>query len=213
MARPLDNAQLDLYQVGVDVQNDYRLDPGVCVLPVAEDPPDASSGQLAAWSPVAVLRLHAPYRVRRAKYREEKQNNPPVAPAPGDTGAFVFVGGSIAFTNQLNSTFRNYDWVVGAEYVYVENCVSRNEDGFVLGLAPWTWDTTTLNLQNGGLTIPQFGAVAQGGPDVLVGFLQGQLAVNGQTGDLNAAWGYNTTSYYPGTFLSDDLTNGGQPVV
>lgn len=212
MANPNDTVQAGLYQNGVGLVNDFTFQPGVCVLPVAQDPP-TDENTLRTWSPVVILRLHAPYRLRKTTYREEKQNNPPVAPAPGDTGAFVFVGGQLSFSNQLNNTFCNFDWVVGSEYVYVENCVSRNQDGFVLGSVPWTWQMGVENNATTGITQPPVGAIAQAGLDPLVGYVQGQLAIDGQTGQLKGTWGYNTPSYYPGTLLSDDLANGGSPAV
>lgn len=210
MSRPDDSAQAGLYnQHGM--MNEYTLVPGVCVLPLAEDPP-TSETELAQYSPVVVLRLHAPYRVRHVVSKSEKVNNPPVVSSPGDTGAFVFVGGTLSFGNTINATYRNFDWEVGAEYLYVENCVSRTEDGFVLGSPPFTWESAALNLGLGGAPpVPQIGAISQAGVDVRIGVVQGDLIV-GVGGYLNDSWGYNVSSYYPGTLFSDDLFNSGPGV-
>jgi hypothetical protein len=210
MGFPNDAQQAGLYtQQGI--QNEYLLVPGACVLPLAEDPPQGQ-GQLAAYTPVVVLQLHAPYRVRTAAYKSDKTNNPPPAPSPGDTGLFVFVGGSVQIGNTINTTYRNYDWQVGTVYTYVENCVSRHQDGFVLGLPPFLWESSRQNVLNTGIPpAPQVGAVSQAGYDPRIGVAQGNAIVANQIGNLNDQWGYNVSSYYPGTLLYDHLTNGGDP--
>lgn len=199
--------QVSLYPNGEQILNDYVLEEGVCVLPVAEDPPSYESGLLATWSPVAVLRLHAPYRIRRARYKADKQNNPPVLPATGNAGAFVYLGGTVGITNALNPTFRNFDWRVQTEYVYVENCVSRIQDGFVLGNPGWTWNTSYENRQTPpSAPAPTVGAVASAGPDAVIGYKQGIVALqNSFTSSLG--WGYNTASYLSGVFFCPGLTN------
>ncbi len=219
MGYPNDGTQANLYTAeGYD--NTYKLDPGVCILPLAEDPP-TDPDELQSWSPVVVLRLHAPYRIRKMSHLSEKKNNPPPLPSSADQGAFVFMGGTVNIVNKLNTTFRNFDWSVGAEYLFVENCVSREVDGYILGTPTFTWESSTLNAQSGagigliGSTItPPAGAVTQAGSDVLVGYNQGLSIVGNQiTGELKTIWGYNTASYYPGTLVYSNLANGGPQVV
>ncbi len=159
MGSPTESVQVGLYD-RLGNQNTYVMVPGTCVLPVAEEPPTDETA-LAAWSPVVVFDLHAPYRIRKLSNLAEKKNNPPVVPAPGDTGSFVFLGGSLTVVPVVNNTFSNYDWVVQSEYAYVENCVSRVEDGFVLGGLPYQAAATPINLEQYGGTPP---ADRRGGP-------------------------------------------------
>ncbi len=204
-----DTVQQSLYPNGVVIDNVYIFRPGVCILPVAEDPP-TDPDQLKNWSPVVKLQLHAPYRQRTVNYDAVKQNNPPVMPTPGDVGAFVFTGGIMTFNNSLNATFSNYDWHCTATFTTVENCVSRPQDGFVLGVPPYLpgFGTELQNAQQYGLQPPAdgIGAVAQAGAYALIGNNQANQVVFGgaQTG-----WGYNTPSFYSGVFLNPTLINAG----
>lgn len=205
-----DGVQSTLYETGVPIENTFEFDPGVCILPIAEDPPQ-SEGQLATWSPVVVLRLHAPYRIRNTKYSAIKSNNPPVMPPPQDTGNFVFLGGNLVVVTSLNQSFNSFDWQVGTQYSYVENNVSRTQDGFVLGVPPWMWQSSQINTINNNPATPTVGAVAHAGLEVLYAVTMGQniLPDRPSVGTYN----YNMPSYLPGTFFSDNLVNGGTPVV
>jgi hypothetical protein len=200
-----DEFQTPLYTDGASALDQYEFQPGIAILPLAEDPP-TDPEELKKWSPVVPMRLHAPYRVRHAASRAVKQNTPPIAPAPADTGKFVFVGGSLYVHNAANQTNLNYDWTVSTEYTFVENCVSRIEDGFVLGSAPWTWKSTVNNnpvFNNG---VPQFGAVSTAGRDAILGYFQALAALPNLN---NGKWSYNCPSFYPGVFMSADMDNGG----
>lgn len=206
---PNDVVQLANYnQYGSN--NDYMIQPGVCILPLAEDAP-TDTDELRLWSPVVIARLHAPYRIRKFSYGVSKNNTPAPIPMFGDTGAFIFIGGSIAVNNVLNTTYANFDWTTAAEYVYVENCVMRPQDGLVLGSPPFSQQTSEINADNYSNQRPTIGAVSQAGSDVVTGYWQGQAIVNGQSsiGSLNTTWGYNTNSFYPGNLFYSDLANGG----
>lgn len=219
MARPnpSDIVQAPQYEEGVSIQNTYDLDPGVCVLPIAEDPP-TSQGELQTWSPVVILRLHAPYRVRNTSYDALKSHAPPIMPRPGDTGKFVFVGGSLTAVNVLNQSYGSFDWAVSAQYSFVENCVSRTQDGFVLGSPPWPWLSSVVAsnsfppTNNNGI-----GAISQAGTDAQIGLTMAQT-VPSLTQPLNIGLGavvqpatyiYTIPSYLPGVFFSADLVDGG----
>lgn len=214
--QPLDDVQAPQgYPNGVGINNNYRLESGVMVLPVAEEPPtDVAS--LAAWSPVVTLQLHAPYRIRRVRYDTRKVQNPPIVPKPADAGAFVFLGGVVGISNSLNSTLGSFDWDVVTDYAFVENCVSRPQDGFVLGLPPWTWVTSQENslMFGGALEVGAaiggagvVGAIARAGPDAKVGYQMGKQAALYIS--KNEGWGYNTPSFFPGDFFNGNLVNAG----
>jgi len=187
-----------LYSSGPSVFNNYRIEEGICILPVAEDPPDDPT-ELQDWSPVVVLRLHSPYRIRTARFSAKKNNVPPILPAPGDQGKFVFTGASMNFTNVLNSD-SSYDWITTVAYTYVENCISRTIDGFVLGQAAFNYDTQVQNasLVGGSPSVPPYGAISEAGLDPKIGYLQAQYGPDN----------YNTISYFPGLFFNDGLFNG-----
>ena len=200
----MDEIQAQLYKTGFGTRNDYEFHPGVCILPLAEEPPTDPT-ELASWSPVVVLRLHAPYRERRYSTTTVKTNNPPVTQAPVDTGAFVFTGGTMSLTMRMNSTQANFDWNVVTDYFFVEDCVSRPADGLVLGIPPFTYNVQAENAQGGGGLAPSLGAISGAGPDALIGYAMGEAA------DLNGTWGYNTPSFYPGDFFNSNLANAGPP--
>jgi len=212
MGAPLETSQMGMYHKTGN-SNTYSFMPGTCVLPIAEEPP-TSTTELAAWSPVVVFQLHAAYRIRRLTNVADKENNPPVVPAPGDTGSFVFVGGSVTVTPNFNNSVRNYDWAVASQYTYVENCVSRIQDGLVLGGVPYPTDASELNLNQYQLNPPSIGAVAHAGVNAIVGYAQGNSIIGNQsTGGLKTVWGYNTLEFFPGTLFSTDLANAGTPIV
>lgn len=217
---PLD-VQAGLYPDGVGKFNEYDLVPGVCILPVAEDPPTSAS-ELRDYSPVIVARLHAPYRIRRVRYDAKKDNNPPVGiPAPDDAGKFVFVGGTISVQTRVNSSLVNYDWNVGAEYLFVENCVSRVEDGFVLGSSMVPPAMAQENAQTvGGNVFAPAGSLSVGAIGAALGTSgpQGAIVSAGvdaktgyrmaQTINFFGRWGYNQDSFLPGEFFNDRIVNG-----
>lgn len=199
------DTQDGLYQNGFDINNAYTFEPGAYMLPIAEDPP-TNPEELKTWSPVEIIRVHAPYRLRHVSYKTVKQNNPPVLPTPGDTGAFKFLSGSVGIGTALNQSFTNFDWMAMGEYTYVENCVSRTEDGLVLGINPYQFAVTEMNAAAYGIPPVSnlVGAIRQAGLAPLVGKQMGD-----QTSPQAAAWGYNEPSFFPGSFFSDDLLNGG----
>lgn len=203
---PSDSRQAarDLYDGGVPIVNDYSFDPGVCVLPVAEDDPGG-----ADWSPVVVCRLHAPVRTRTVSYSARKQQNPPVVPTPGDAGAFVFTGGSVSMSCSLNTTQLNADWGAETEYTFVENCRSRPQDGLVLGKPPYTTFTAERNRALIGPAPPATmdGAVKEAGLDARVGFNQGYTQAAAIAN--NQPWSYNTTAFFPGQLFDPNMINGG----
>lgn len=236
MSTPNDLVQSGLYD-GIGNANEYTMLPGVCILPLAEDSPTDFTA-LQTYSPVVIARLHAPYRIRKYNFSEQKQNNPPVVQTPQDVGAFVFIGGSLSFYNQFNTTWWNSDWNVTGGYIYVENCVSRPQDGYVLGsVTPFTNDPDLANRDYylGGTTAQQLGitigAIAQAGSNALAGYVYGQQIAGetstAQTGDtqtgtsqsgvsgsqltlgLVTAWSYTSCAFYPGTLFNDQLANGG----
>lgn len=202
-------AQRDLYTNGSLTVNDYEFHPGVCVLPVCEDPPSvADPATNRAFSPVEVGRVHAPYRVRNYKNHSVKQQNPPVMPTPASVGSFVFLGGSLGVANGLNSTGQRFDWEAAAEYTFVENCVSRPADGLVLGSPPYSLISQFENLVAVGLP-PQsqlVGAVASAGSDVKVGYQQAAAQAAAISSD--DAWSYTTCSFFPGQLFDPNMANG-----
>lgn len=205
----LDNNQAAQYTDGT--VNVYEFEPGVCVLPIAEDPPTDPEA-LKTWSPVVILRLHAPYRRRTHQYGAYKQNAPPVIPKPADTGAFIHVGGTLRIQVSQNSMNSLYDWDVNSINTYVEDCVSRPQDGCVLGTGPWTPIASYENSQiyGGALGIgfaisgPP-GAIRQAGEFARAGYGQ-SLQVDFDT---TMGYSYNSPAFFPGVFFSDILANGG----
>lgn len=197
------------YPRGVGTVNNYTVVPGACILPLAEDPPTEET-ELQTYSPVVVLRLHAPYRVREVVYDTKKNTNPPVLPSPADAGAFVFTGGTLMFVPHLTTDITTMKWDVLTSYTYVENCPHRVEDGFVIGSPPYPDRISNMNKTQYGVPPgPQVGAIAQAGQDALVGWQMDQVVVVPNLG--TGAWIYNAEAYFPGSLFSDSLVNGGPP--
>lgn len=187
-----------LYYDGPNIVNEYKVVPGVCILPVAEEPPDDTS-ELKDWSPVVKLRLHSAFRVRNASFRAMKQNAPPILPSPVDTGAFIFTGGNLTFNNTYVNNGQ-FNWNCSTEFTYVENCVSRNEDGYVLGTPPFFYPSQAdaARAVGGSPQVDSPGAIGYAGPDAKTGWTyQTQLGPGG----------YNIISYFPGAFFNDQLMN------
>jgi hypothetical protein len=199
-----DEQQSPLYTDETKSLDEYEIDPGVCVLPVAGPEPE-DPVERADWSPVVFLRLHAPYRVRKSVARAVKTSNPPVVPAPADAGAFVFVGGHVQIANAMNTSLAAFDWTVTTEFVFVEDCPHALSDGFVLTAAPFTYQTQAENALGGSRTVTSLGAVSLAGADARVGYYQGAVIPRDPFG----AWRYNTPTYYPGHLFNEDLVNGG----
>jgi hypothetical protein len=197
-----DEWQSPQYGPNGGIDNEYQLVEGVAVLPVAETPPSDDT-QLASWSPVDVIRLHAPYRVRTARVSATKSNTPPVLPTPKSQGSFKFLGGNMVFPSpSLNSGLSAFDWKAEATYQFVENCVSRPQDGFVLGQLSFTYQTQVENLAAWGNPIaPQFGAVATAGKTTLCGYYAATLIDT----YANQNWTYCEPSYWPGTIFNDGM--------
>lgn len=205
----VDSSQAGLYR-DADKQNDYWVEPGVCILPLAQLPP-TNLTDLATWSPVVKLQLHAPYRIRRFRYSAIKDNNPPIVPSPQNTGDFIYCGGTISFKTVLNSTECNFSWAVAADYYYVEACISRPQDGFVLGMCPWIYSMDVQNQEGYGSSVPSLGAISDAGILAVIGYNMSQ-ASNPQTGDYSSSgWGYNSDTYFPGVLLMADQANAGPP--
>jgi len=197
------------YYEGPSFANDYEIVEGVMVLPVAESPPESPS-DLKSWSPVVKIRLHSPYRIRTSKFSAVKQNGPPVLPGPGDQGAFIFTGGSLAFSNVYVQD-GVYNWNSVVVYQYVENCVSRTIDGFVLGTPAVPYPTTMMDFSLSTFSGSPGFAGGSGSPTINS---PGAIAYAGEqakTGWLNQAVGpdlYNFPSFFPGVFFNDGLMNG-----
>jgi hypothetical protein len=206
---PIDQLQSVLYEQGCDISNVYTPRPGVCVLPLAEDPP-TDPFELYSYSPVAVLRLHAPYRERRVSYVTNKDSAPPVVPAPVDAGSFKFVGGTIGVHNTLRQDQLGFDWQTVTDYSFVELAVPLPGDGLVLGTPPWIWSPVALAVQSGTVqpAEPTFGSVATAGSEVLYAKGAGD-SIDPSSG----AYAYQFPSYFPGTFFNNFLVNGGPPTI
>lgn len=204
----IDNPHVHLYK-SHGLHNSYDVVPGVYALPVAENPP-TDPELLATWSPVEVVYAHAPHRVRTVNFSLEKEGAPPMVPAPEDTGAFVYLGGSIQFHGpQLNSGLRNYIWTTSGQYTFVEYTKSDLDDGFVLGSFPFS-STIQMDLASQYLTgaKPTTGAVAAAGLDAQLGWTEAREEINFES----TGYKYVNPTYYPSHFFNSGVLNGNVPI-
>lgn len=206
MGTPADNSQPTLY-TGLALGDEYTFESGVCVLPIAQEPP-TDPVELASWSPVVLLQLHAPYRIRSSNYQNKKQNSPPIITAPVSAGKFVFLGGSVSISSNINGTYWDRDWNVTGVNVFVENCVSRVEDGLVLTSPPIVSQADVANLGYFSTLPPQIGAVSEAGWNAIAGYNAGTTLTASSSGTLNPEWSYNNGSFFPGQLFNSDLANG-----
>lgn len=186
--------------------NTYAVETGRYILPVAEAAPTSQS-ELADWSPVDVIQVHAPYSIRKMDFATKKKGTPPVVPSPADSGSFLLLEAGLGFTGpSLSSNGLNYDWEVEGTYLYIQNTRFSTTDGFVLTGFPMPTDVQLLNRQQYSTQDPQVGPVSDSGLDVQTGYAQG-LQVN----FADPYYRYNTPTYFPAKFLNGDLTIGGLP--
>ena len=137
------------------------------------------------------------------RFTYAKASTPPVIPSPVSAGAFQFLGGSIMFNNpNPTMSLETYNWAVTGVYLYVEDCRSSPDDGFILGSHPYLTIPQQSNANTFSASAPPIGAIAQAGDDVKRGYNQGQLISS------EGNWLYNNASYYPYTLLNEELANG-----
>jgi len=198
-----DDAQADMYSAW-STNDEYEHDSGAFAFPVALSDSDYAAGK----SPVSVGRLYPPTLRRTTSFRAEKQGGPPVVPAPVDSGAFVFLGGSIVFPKPVvNTNTASSTWVVTGEYEYVANCPSQpTRDGYVITTQPWLMTAQQYGQANFTPATPDGsdGPITQAGFDAKVAVAQAnQMAPGKQTATLLS------TTWYPGKLLDGQLVNGG----
>lgn len=200
----MDSGQADRYRK-IGLVNDYSVYSGKYVLPVAEEPPQTAA-ELAVWSPFDVVTVHAGYRLRVFSYNVDKEQNPPVLPAPADSGAYKFLAGVYSVPHPSVQTDNSFRWSAEVLLTFAEQCASNSDTGFVLG---HTVDATqsqynTKDLGGGvGQNLQAPANVRLGGVGPQVGWTLG-----GQINLLSNNWQYNEPSYYPATLLSADLVSG-----
>lgn len=207
---PNDANQAGNYESGGNA-NEYQFFPGTCILPIAQDYDPDNPNEPA----FVVLQLHQPYRKRIFRQVINKEQTPPPIAAPGDTGSFVFLGGSLSIAACLNTTYRNYDWSIVAEYRYAEACATRDADGNELGLVLGTLPyKETVNRENEvfGYAPPQLGAAARAGRAAVIGYNMGRQLVAGADGQLRETWAFNNQTFFPAELFYSDLPNAGKPV-
>jgi hypothetical protein len=185
--------------------DEYTIVSGRVVLPLLEAPP-TDPVALASWSPVAVVQLHEPYRVRNVQVSHIREKAPPLLPSPKDSTRFKFLGG----TYLLPRPSENFDgvtmtWEAGAELNFVEAGSTAWFTGFVMTEPPVvtsaevvakslvTPSETTRETANG----PRYGET--------VGNLVNHNAANLGLSKLEGAYSFY---YYPSTFLTDSAISG-----
>lgn len=185
--------------------NEYTVNPGTLVLPVAEDQPTATA-DLATWSPVVVIQAFAPSRHRTVRVAAQKDGAPPLLPAASTSGPFTFVGGAYYFHGpQINSGCSNHIWAARGELHFVEN-VAGTDSGFVLGNSCPYATQIDVSLRNkfGVTDANATGAVAASGSDVKAGFTEARRNV-----DLSkSSYAYYNTTYYPSQFFNTGMVSG-----
>lgn len=200
----MDSGQSDRYRK-LGLTNDYSVYSGKYVLPVAEEAP-TDPAELASWVPFDVVAVHAPYRLRVFAYNVDKEQNPPVLPAPEDSGAYKFLAGVYTLPHPSVQTDNSFRWSANVLLTFAEQCASNSDTGFVLGN---TVDATQSQYNTAGLG----GGVSQnsdapanvrlGGVGPKVGWVLGN-----QINLLTASWQYNEPSYFPANLLSSELVAG-----
>lgn len=197
-----DHYQSTLYRTNGSL-DEFELVEGLFALPVAEAPP-TDPVLLAAWSPVVLVRAHAPYRRKTVHFKGRKTGSPPMLVKPASTGALAFVGGTLAYQQpQSDTSLTGLIWEGSGSYTFIENCRSDPDDGFVLTGTPWITYNQQQTLTQGADYRPVYGAVAQAGVDARAGY-GASLQLN-----LNSSnYTYTVATYVPGLFFSSGMLNG-----
>lgn len=197
----LDQAQAELY-TRAGWTNEYEFHPGVMILPVAEAPP-SNPLLLADWSPVVAVPAHAPYRSRNVTYSARKTNSPPMLPTPTDSGAFKFVGGSVAVPYPTLGVNGLYEWDATAQYTFISTANNAAGDGLVLGGPPFVTTIQAQNVLAGGNLAGAPADVVQSGVGPKVGY---SIAKTLNVNDPN--YSYSEPTFLPATFFSTDMVTG-----
>ncbi len=201
---PWDHLQAEMYE-HLGLNDDYTVVSGTFALPIAEEPP-TDTATLAEWSPVAIVKAHADYRLRTVSYEMTKKNNPPVIPKPESVGNMVFLGGTLSFPNPvLNQGLVAHDWTAAGNLIFVENNRSDPSDGFILTTPPFTTTSQDSNFAIYSEPLaPELGAVSEGGLDAKIG------ALLNETLDYNdpVFYIYSSTGLYPGYAFNPSMVNG-----
>jgi hypothetical protein len=200
---PQTTAYLDLQHAHLykshSLDNSYDIVGGRFALPVAENPTDDPS-----WSPVVVVQAHAPYQRRTVVFQTTKESAPPTIPSPEDTGAFTFLTGNIFFHGPRTQPSGNgFNWHVEGAYEYIVGARSDPDDGFVLGSLPVPNRVEELLKSEVSGPTPVYGAVAQSGPNVRVGYAEA-----GNVNRVSPAYAYICPSYFPPTSLNTGMVDG-----
>ena len=111
-----------------DQKNDFALDKGLVVLPIAR----RTSGH-------RVIRLHGGYAKRTVRWAASRTGRPPLIPAANDTTGDTLL--SASFVPSLptpNPDGPGYDWSCRGEYVYVQGTARvPGENAFPVGQYPF----------------------------------------------------------------------------
>lgn len=101
------------------VQSAYIRDEGLLVIPVMGPAGTAPS----------VVRVHAPYGVRRSRFRAEKENQPPLFPPQADTDSGdVILHSEVAFPAPAPNPDGRLVFAVSGEYTFVQPLGGRGPD-------------------------------------------------------------------------------------
>lgn len=197
-----DHRQHQLYDQNGSL-NAYELESGSYVIPLAEAAP-TNAAELATWSPVAVIQVHAPYRMRRVYFKGRKNGSPPILPSPVSAGASTFLWGTLAFQQPtLDATAGNLNWEGTGQYEFVETCRSSVDDGFLLLNNPFTQSFQVQVQQHFSPGTVPYGAVAQAGPEARIGY-----TIGSQMDLTDPFYTYIIPSFVPGQFFNADMLNG-----
>jgi len=208
MAVKLDGAQAGRYN-NANLSNQYVVNSGTFVLPVAEEAPTDPT-ELANWKPLVVVKAHAPYRLRKVNYAAKKEVTPPILPAPEDSGAFVLLTGSVSLPHPKVRPGGDFVWTGATEYYMAEVAPVNSEAGMVLGGLFDAFDLPTQAVTGAGVGIG-LGVAGNSLPTSVRESGNGPKAgwVAAQSIDLNnPAWDYREPSYFPSQLFSSDLLCG-----
>lgn len=210
----LDNPQAGRYTGAARVKHLTRF-PGQFVLPVADEPP-ADPEKRKTWSPVTVVRAHAPYQEEVDQFEYEKEDTPPVVPDMTDAGHLVFLGGTLTVPTPSLNTAGGMTWTAAGEYHYVSDAVTDElkKTGVVIGQHPFVLTSQRRDAVFTGPASPASGdlppevELAGIGPRVGWRLASGAATGVGQSDPKAADYTYREPSYMPGSFFSDDLAVG-----
>lgn len=192
-----DTVQSGLYQEGNKYVVSYKSNEGILALPLAEASPTDSS-------PVEIVRLHQPNRIRTVEFENTKGRTPPFIPAPEDNDLEYLLSSEMLFPlPSINADVSSLVWQAMGRMEFVERGSWTVASGYRIG------DYPVLNTPGvlGGIMAVAGGLAGLAAEDAYFGETLADNLGNPNAADY-ATKSYDYQRHFPSKFLVSELAKG-----